>query len=749
MTDVAEHAEFLLQAGGTLVPGRDLYIERPEDRELLQLLRRGQYVNVLTLRQMGKSSLMVRTMQALRDAGIRTAAIDLAGELGGAGDAEQWFRGLLNRLQRDLRLSLDIGAFWFAHPNDTSGQKLQRFFREIVCSEISGQIVVFLDEIDSTLKFNFTDTLFTSLRGMYNERALIPVYERVTFCLLGVAAPNELIKDRRTTPYNIGTTLELRSFDSARDNLKPLACLLSKDEATGEDVLERVLYWTDGHPFLTIKLCADLLAGSATTATAVDDYVERVFTGLDRVSGDVHFQQILRFIETRLSSGLETLDVYARVLNGQEIKEQPIPAHIDLKLSGLVKRDAKGCLIPQNLIYARLFDSHWVETVIPTKTAAIRVTVARAYRRRLRMAAAASIVALLLAGYFGYNYYSTPPDSIVKGNALSGYEVTVPKDAADLVAILRNIPDAHRIRKLDLSQSRVTDISSLSALTSLDSLDLSRTQISDISPLRSLTNLQNLDLSYTQVTDLSPLQSLTNLQSLNLSVTQVTDLSPLQSLANLQSLNLSRTQISDISPHQSLTSLQNLDISSTKISDISPLRSLTNLQNLYLSGTQVRDISPVHSLTNLQSLNLSGTQVSDISALQNLRKLKQLRLSNTATRNISPLREVINLSWLDLDHTQITDLSTLQHLTQLDVLDLNNTRIADISSLRGLSKIAYLDLSGTQITDISPLVALTNLVYLYLYHTEIKNITPVQNFAELQVRWTPKMRQLAKVEPCP
>ena len=34
--------------------------------------------------------------------------------------------------------------------------------------------------------------------------------------------PNELIKDRRTTPYNIGKTIELQDFDSERDDLGPL-----------------------------------------------------------------------------------------------------------------------------------------------------------------------------------------------------------------------------------------------------------------------------------------------------------------------------------------------------------------------------------------------------------------------------------------------------------------------------------------------------------------------------------------------
>jgi hypothetical protein len=193
MTSVAVHAEFLLQAGGTLVPGRDLYIERSEDRELLQLLRRGQYVNVLTSRQMGKSSLMVRTMGALRDDGIHTAAIDLAAELAGATTAEQWFRGLLNRLQRDLGLSLEIAPFWSAYPNDTSGQKLQRFFRDVVCSAISKPIVVFLVKLITHLSLILLMLCLLHCVACITS-ALVAAYGRVTFACSGSPRPTSWLK---------------------------------------------------------------------------------------------------------------------------------------------------------------------------------------------------------------------------------------------------------------------------------------------------------------------------------------------------------------------------------------------------------------------------------------------------------------------------------------------------------------------------------------------------------------------------
>jgi hypothetical protein len=69
----------------------DLYIERPADAELLSALRRSDYAYVLSSRQTGKTSLMIRTLRRLRSEGFRCAKVDL-GSLGTDPDAAQWYQ---------------------------------------------------------------------------------------------------------------------------------------------------------------------------------------------------------------------------------------------------------------------------------------------------------------------------------------------------------------------------------------------------------------------------------------------------------------------------------------------------------------------------------------------------------------------------------------------------------------------------------------------------------------------------------
>src|SRR5207253_5749350 len=79
-----------------------------------------------------------------------------------------------------------------------------------------GRLIVFLDEIDvvRSLPFN-TDAFFAAIRECYNRRSRDPEFQRLTFCLLGVASPSDLIRDTRLTPFNIGRRIELTDFTEA------------------------------------------------------------------------------------------------------------------------------------------------------------------------------------------------------------------------------------------------------------------------------------------------------------------------------------------------------------------------------------------------------------------------------------------------------------------------------------------------------------------------------------------------------
>ena len=384
-----------LQVGGTLVPGRHVYIARPEDQQVLELLQAHEYCNILTSRQMGKSSLIAHVARIIDQRNIRVAQVDLQ-DLGTPQSLDDWYQGLLTEIARDLEVRVDVRQWWSSSEWPTPNQRLIAFFREIIAVQIAQPIVVFVDEIDQTLKLNYTDDFFAAIRSMYNQRGKEPAFSRFTFCLVGVASPNELIKDKRTTPYNIGRTIELRDFDPERDDLSELyRAVCPADPARGQEIVSAMIKWTGGHPYLTASLCSRFLR-QATPAgegapVGVDEWVQLEFVGYDVMPEDdrVHFVRVTEYLIERASDPISTLQLYRRILRGRaEPDRSNQQQHIDLKLSGVVKRDRKE-LVVRNRIYERIFTDEWARAAMPAAERRVKFA---------RRAAGISLVALCLLG---------------------------------------------------------------------------------------------------------------------------------------------------------------------------------------------------------------------------------------------------------------------------------------------------------------------------------------------------------------
>jgi Tol biopolymer transport system component len=390
-------------AGGTLWGEAPSYIVRPADEELYRLAFSGEYCNVLAARQMGKSSLMVRTANRLRGAGVRAAILDISTLGAGISTPEAWFFGFLDELGNQLGLDEDIDAWWETHRNQNPVQRFSSFLRDVVLQEIPQPIVVFVDEIDSALGMNFTDDFFAAIRAAYNARASQPEYQRLTFILQGVARPADLIRDRNRTPYNIGTHIHLSDF-----TLPELLPYQDVFEAVypgqGQAIIGWVLDWTNGQPYLTQKLCSALIRTSDNPCSA-----ERVAQTVDRLffTEEARKESNLRAIRDRIESSphkTKLLQIYGQILSGKPVvDEMRSSAKVELKLTGLVRSSAEGGdqhgrLEVHNRIYRTVFNQDWVQKNLPqTRTRQVAI-----------LASLLAILAFVIAGYALYRQQIQP-----------------------------------------------------------------------------------------------------------------------------------------------------------------------------------------------------------------------------------------------------------------------------------------------------------------------------------------------------
>ena len=100
----------LYTPGGALKATDESYVSRRADADLPSAIRKGEFCYVLTPRQMGKSSLMVRTAAQLKTEGIRSVIIDLT-QIGTDVSPDQWYLGHLKRITSQLQLRVDYQAW--------------------------------------------------------------------------------------------------------------------------------------------------------------------------------------------------------------------------------------------------------------------------------------------------------------------------------------------------------------------------------------------------------------------------------------------------------------------------------------------------------------------------------------------------------------------------------------------------------------------------------------------------------------
>ncbi|MGK7934178.1 MAG: AAA-like domain-containing protein, partial [Microcystaceae cyanobacterium] len=274
------YVSYEYQVGGSLKVKSPSYVIRQADAQLYQGLLAGNFCYVFNSRQMGKSSLRVRIKHQLQQEGYHCASLDLT-SLGSENTTlVQWCKGIIWEWGRGFGLirKANLKVWWEEQGEFSPIKRLDNFIRHILLRYLPSQsIVILIDEIDSVLSLPFpVDDFWAFIRFCYNQRAEHPEYNRLTFALFGVATPSELIQAKDRTPFNIGTAIELRGFQSYEvqaliEGLKPIF-------SYPQTILGEILYWTGGQPFLTQKLCQMVTSNLSPSLTpdGVSDEISRL-----------------------------------------------------------------------------------------------------------------------------------------------------------------------------------------------------------------------------------------------------------------------------------------------------------------------------------------------------------------------------------------------------------------------------------------------------------------------------------------
>lgn len=326
---------------GTMDVESKFYIERENaDSVALDAIKRpgGITLTIKAPRQMGKSSLLIRTMTSAAETGKQIAFLDFQLiDKATLSDAELFFKQFCYWITEALEMDDKVNEYW----NNPLGhvQRCTRYMSKHILSSLDSPLVLAMDEVDSVFETAFRSDFFGMLRNWHNSRPINPTWKKLDLALVTSTEPYQLIENLNQSPFNVGEIVELSDFskDEVADlNQRHNAPLKNPQEE------QKIMQLLGGHPYLVRRTLYLLAAKRLTLETLIGNATD------DRGPFGDH----LRYHLFRLHNKNELIDALREVVFRNECRDDLI--FFRLRGAGLVKREGTK-VVPRCQLYASYF----------------------------------------------------------------------------------------------------------------------------------------------------------------------------------------------------------------------------------------------------------------------------------------------------------------------------------------------------------------------------------------------------------
>jgi hypothetical protein len=328
---------------GSMDTESEFYIERSEDAKALAALqRKGGTVTILGPRQMGKSSLLIRTITQARQQQKRVAFLDFQRlETAALTEDDLFYRRFCEWMTVSLRLPSQVDAYWDKYKALGNPLRCTYYVQDYLLAEVNQSIFLAMDEVDKLIVAPFRDEFFSMLRSWHNERAVEPVWKRLDLAMVTCTEPYQLIQDLNQSPFNVGTSLTLKDFNEAEVaelNRRHNGVLSPADQQT-------LMAWVGGHPYLTRKALYEVASGNMTASALFDAAT------VDQGPFGGH----LRYHLFRMDDKAPLVRGMLQVIRSQTCGDEQVLRR--LERAGLVRRVGRQ-VQPRCRLYAEYFKEH-------------------------------------------------------------------------------------------------------------------------------------------------------------------------------------------------------------------------------------------------------------------------------------------------------------------------------------------------------------------------------------------------------
>jgi len=176
------------------------------------------------------------------------------------------------------------------------------------------------------------------------------------------------------------------------------------------------------------------------------------------------------------------------------------------------------------------------------------------------------------------------------------------------------------LRKLLCQDQKITDLSSIADLTSLEELYLQNNNLQSLATLGDFDYLRIISVAGNKAfSSTAGIEKAPNLIEFQANKTKLSDLTGMETLSKLKVIGAMMNSISDISPLAELRALEDITLSYNNIQNISALANKPSLEKLTIYNNPIADISALFDNRQLIVFGFSGKVFSQCEQVDELR----------------------------------------------------------------------------------------------------------------------------------
>ncbi|MBD2494299.1 AAA-like domain-containing protein [Nostoc sp. FACHB-280] len=321
-----------------------IYVERTliEEQVYAEISKPGALVRIKAPKEMGKTSLMLRTLEYGENLGYCTVSLNLEQtDQAILSDLNRFLRWLCANISSQLHLEPKLDNYW----DEDIGSKVScsLYIRNYLLENINAPLVLALDEVNQIFEYpQIAKDFLPLLRSWYEEAKRLPIWQKLRLIIVHsteIYVPLQI----QQSPFNVGLPIQLTSFNL--EQVQQLAQQYGIDWTDGDEP-RQLMEMVGGHPALVNIALYHLNRGEIN----LPQLLETAHT-----STGVYFHHLQRHWVS-LQQQAELAIALTTVLNStQPTQLEPIIAY-KLSSMGLIKLDNNQAT-PSCRLYQQYFQS--------------------------------------------------------------------------------------------------------------------------------------------------------------------------------------------------------------------------------------------------------------------------------------------------------------------------------------------------------------------------------------------------------